>query len=142
MKEITDIREHQKIILEIQTKVHDFCERHGIAYSLSGGTCIGAVRHKGFIPWDDDIDVFMTRKHYARFLKKVAEEPIPGQNAGTLFHGLREGRRRSDRTARDLQPPDGNRREHRRVPAERAAAQSDNRGGISSFAEFCAASSC
>ena len=84
MKEIKETTEIQKIILAIQTKVHAFCEKHRIAYSLSGGTCIGAVRHKGFIPWDDDIDMFLTRRNYEHFLQAFEKDPIPGLRLATF----------------------------------------------------------
>ena len=84
MKEIKETTEIQKIILAIQTKVHAFCEKHRIAYSLSGGTCIGAVRHKGFIPCDDDIDMFLTRRNYEHFLQAFEKDPIPGLRLATF----------------------------------------------------------
>ena len=59
----------QQMELEILRDFQDLCERHNIDYFAGGGTAIGAVRHKGFIPWDDDIDVNLVRKDYERFLK-------------------------------------------------------------------------
>ena len=67
MKEMT-IREVQMVCLEILKDVHDFCLKNDIKYSLCGGTLIGAIRHNGFIPWDDDVDIVMPRPEYDRFI--------------------------------------------------------------------------
>ena len=53
--------------------LHDFCELHSIDYFLLGGTALGAVRHNGFIPWDDDFDVCMTQKNYIKFIQSFSE---------------------------------------------------------------------
>ena len=66
MKEIT-VKEIRSICLEIMQDVHEFCVRTGLRYSLGCGSLIGAVRHKGFIPWDDDIDILMPRPDYEQF---------------------------------------------------------------------------
>ena len=49
------------------------CRQLGVSYAVYGGTAIGAVRHKGFIPWDDDVDVMMTRSDYERFLAEAPD---------------------------------------------------------------------
>lgn len=64
----------QKIELEILKDFADLCERNGIDYFGVGGTAIGVMRHGGFIPWDDDIDIGLTRKNYNKFLEVAAKE--------------------------------------------------------------------
>ena len=67
----------QNIEFGILKYIRDVCNRHGLRYYLAYGTLIGAIRHKGFIPWDDDIDVHMPRKDYLRFVEIVKKEPHP-----------------------------------------------------------------
>lgn len=62
------LSEHQQLLLKTYKVFASFCEKNGIAYYAAYGTMIGAIRHHGFIPWDDDIDVFMLRKDYDRFV--------------------------------------------------------------------------
>lgn len=57
----------QNCILNIAQYIDEFCDRYGISYCLMGGSALGALRHKGFIPWDDDLDIFMTPDNYEAF---------------------------------------------------------------------------
>lgn len=68
------LKKLQSIELEILKDFIDVCQRHSLVYYVAGGTAIGAFRHKGFIPWDDDIDVNMPREDYDRFLKYAETE--------------------------------------------------------------------
>ena len=77
MRQLT-IDETKTKELDILKSVRDFCDAHQLRYYLCGGTLIGAVRHKGFIPWDDDIDIIMPRPDYMEFIKLFPEEGVNG----------------------------------------------------------------
>ncbi len=70
------LQEVQQIEWNILKAFHDYCEEHHLRYVLGYGTLLGAVRHEGFIPWDNDIDVFMPRSDYCRFLETVKDHPV------------------------------------------------------------------
>ena len=69
-----ELRTLQRCILDIALEFRRICDRHGLNYFLIGGTLLGAVRHGGFIPWDDDMDVGMLREDYEKFLKMCPRE--------------------------------------------------------------------
>ncbi|HQM06647.1 MAG TPA: LicD family protein [Bacilli bacterium] len=74
MVEITDINEIKKIELGILREIDRYCGEHNLKYCLTFGTLIGAIRHNGFIPWDDDIDVFMPREDYEFFIRNYESD--------------------------------------------------------------------
>jgi len=67
----------QALALESLVWIDRFCKEHGITYFLIGGTLLGAVRHGGFIPWDDDVDIGMPRRDYKRFMELVKKVKLP-----------------------------------------------------------------
>lgn len=71
-----ELEEIQAIGTQILERFCAFCDRHNLKYVIDYGTLLGAVRHKGFIPWDDDIDVIMPRDEYNRFLYIASTEKI------------------------------------------------------------------
>lgn len=73
MKELSEFK---PILTNILKEINDFCESNNLRYSLAYGTLIGAVRHHGFIPWDDDIDIMMPRPDYEIFRKKFNHPKI------------------------------------------------------------------
>ena len=68
----TNVRDVQEKILETMKFIDKLCRENGIVYYIMGGTALGAIRHGGFIPWDDDLDIFMTPTEYEKF-KNVFE---------------------------------------------------------------------
>lgn len=78
MEYAEELKELQKVLLDILKEVKRVCDENNIDYFIIAGTALGAVRHKGFIPWDDDIDIGMTRDNYEKFIKiantKLSEE--------------------------------------------------------------------
>ncbi len=65
---LLDIKEIQKLQLELMKELHNFLQEKNIQYYLIAGSALGAVRHKGFIPWDDDIDIAIYREDYEKFI--------------------------------------------------------------------------
>lgn len=67
MHEIKDISEIRELQMQVLDRIHEFCQQHQLTYFLSSGTLLGAVRHGGYIPWDDDIDIYMPRESFDQF---------------------------------------------------------------------------
>lgn len=67
MSEEKNVKAVQMKILEIMKYIDCLCRKNGIEYYIMGGTALGAIRHEGFIPWDDDLDIFMVPEQYDRF---------------------------------------------------------------------------
>ena len=94
-----DLKTLQNIELEILDEFIRVCEKNQLTYFLIGGSCIGAVRHHGFIPWDDDIDVGMPREDYEKLVEIAADELNPEyffqnyhseKNCGLIFGKIRK----------------------------------------------------
>lgn len=90
MKRISE-EEVRLIYIDILSQVHEFCLQHDINYSLAYGTLLGAVRHKGYIPWDDDIDIMMLRPDYERFIEEFNNKgksrySVVSYKSDTNFH--------------------------------------------------------
>ena len=88
MTEISN-EECKRLLIKILQNVTEFCEKNNIKYSLAYGTLIGAIRHKGFIPWDDDIDIIMMRDEYERFVQSYKDDYyklILGKDLANHYH--------------------------------------------------------
>lgn len=68
------VRMLQLKLLELMKEIDRVCKKNNIEYFLAGGSCLGAIRHKGFIPWDDDMDIAMSRKEYKKFIKALEKD--------------------------------------------------------------------
>ena len=74
---MNSVRDVQDKILYVMKYIDKLCRDNGIIYYIMGGTALGAVRHGGFIPWDDDLDIFMTPSEYAKFKRVVDQDNSP-----------------------------------------------------------------
>ena len=61
--------EKQKYLLKLFREVDEICREHNLRYVLAGGSLIGALRHEGFVPWDDDVDLYMPRSDWEKFIE-------------------------------------------------------------------------
>lgn len=84
MRPITDINDLHGILLGIGKEFHRICTENDIPYYMLGGTMLGAVRHKGFIPWDDDMDFGVPREHYERLKQVLAKQLAPTYKVLTI----------------------------------------------------------
>ena len=74
MDQKKSVRDVQDKILEVMKYIDAICRKNGIVYYIMGGTALGAIRHGGFIPWDDDLDIFMTPAEYEKFKAAMAAD--------------------------------------------------------------------
>ena len=89
-------------LLELLKEFHAFCVRNGIKYSLAYGSLLGAIRHNGFIPWDDDLDVFVDRKSYDVLVEKLSADNILDVSMDSLW--VDRVRYRKDMSAKGYRP--------------------------------------
>ena len=94
MHQVTELKEIQSLALELLYLVDKFCKEQGIDYYLAYGTLIGTVRHHGFIPWDDDIDIWIKREEYRRFIDSV---PKWGEDHGVYLNSAQTVPRKYNR---------------------------------------------
>lgn len=81
------VSECQEVELGLMKSIHSYCQRHGLRYNLAFGTLLGAVRHHGFIPWDNDMDILMPRPDYERLISLAENKPI-GEHAYLLHWSI------------------------------------------------------
>ena len=76
MREYLSDKQIKSELTALLQVVHEFLVEHNIKYTITAGTLLGAVRHKGFIPWDDDIDIALTREQYDKLVRLLREQKL------------------------------------------------------------------
>ena len=84
IKDIKDLKKGQKIMTKMFKEFDSICRKHKIKYWCIGGTLIGALRHKGWIPWDGDIDIGMIKKDYDKFI--TVNKELPNDIKNFIIH--------------------------------------------------------
>ena len=90
MRQVIKGKEFKEVLLKILVRFDEFCKIHDISYSIAYGTALGAIRHKGFIPWDDDVAVIMLRSEYNKFEKAWKEHILHNKEHYTLWGEMDE----------------------------------------------------
>ena len=72
--------ENHKYFLKLFREVDEICKENNLRYVMSGGSLIGAVRHEGFVPWDDDVDLYMPRSDWEKFVE-ICKTQLPPNRA-------------------------------------------------------------
>ena len=67
--QVITVKDVQNVLIEMMKDIDELCRKNNIEYVLTGGSTLGAIRHGGFIPWDDDLDIAMMRDQYKKFIK-------------------------------------------------------------------------
>ena len=78
------MQENQRVIFNLLKEIDEICKKYNITYYAAGGTTIGAARHKGFIPWDDDADIYMKRDEFYKFREAFKKENPKDRELGCL----------------------------------------------------------
>ena len=68
-----DSKAQKALLLDMYKDIASLCDKHGLEYMMGGGTCLGTVRHNGYIPWDDDLDIMMPRLSYEKLILLLAK---------------------------------------------------------------------
>lgn len=75
----------QRRLLSLLKEIDDICQANGIEYYIDGGTALGAIRHRGFLPWDDDADIMLTRDNWEKFRRVMQQHPRPDRKLEDLY---------------------------------------------------------